>query len=89
MPYMNCNGRTVSRHSNTAEVKKCKAIEKEINQKQYNKALKEYRECEADPVCASKFSVDDFILILFSIAIILALGLVISLLHDLFKGRRV
>ena len=47
MPYMQCNGRTVSRHSSTPEVQQCKAAEKKAYAEQHTKCMASV-ECRAD-----------------------------------------
>ena len=44
MPYMQCNGRTVSRHNTTPEVEKCKLTEQTRN-------IEVYASCTADKEC--------------------------------------
>lgn len=47
MPYMQCNGRTVSRYSSTPEVEQCKKAEKKAYAEQYA-ACTASIECKAD-----------------------------------------
>jgi len=56
MPYMTCNGRTVSRHSSTKEIGQFKKDEAQAYQSQQVAKQKAHTICLTDPMCAMKLN---------------------------------